>query len=301
MKSVAKTEKIPQVRHVCFTWNNYDCPSRIFEKLKEWSQVTFLIFGEEVGTKGTPHLQGYMEFKNSVKCTTLQNYLEKQHYEERMGPARKAMLYCKKGKQSKEEWELHGENGVNYGLEAKVWQYGHMSQQGKRNDIDTACEMIRSGKRMRDVALEHPVPYVKYHKGFQALKSVLLLPRDQVPEVRVYVGKTGSGKSKQAREWLCNDVYVWHPQQEKWFDGYEGQKEIIFEEFRGQIPFGMLLSLCDRYDCKVQYKGGMIEFVATKIAFTSPVEPQKWYGSLQMDEDDKIEQLTRRITEVIML
>jgi hypothetical protein len=59
----------------------------------------------------------------------------------------------------------------------------------------------------------------------------------------------------------------------------------------------MLLSLLDRYCCKVQYKGGAIEFAAMQIAITSPIHPKDWYWSLQ--EGDKYDQLARRISEMV--
>lgn len=289
-------------RHVCFTWNNPDDIDRIWEKLKCFHNTTFLVMGAEEGEEThTPHLQGYIEFNGQVRWNTLQNLLEHNHMERRGGTSREAMLYCKKGKQSKSEWTRFKENGPNYGLDAKVWQFGQISVgQGKRTDIDAACNMIRNGKRMREVAMELPAQYVKYHKGLFALKCILLEPRCEPPEIRVYVGATGTGKSKAAREWLPNS-YKWHPQQEKWFDGYEGEKDVIFEEFRGQIPFGMILSLLDRHDCRVQYKGGCMEFVATRIAITSPLKPEQWYNSSDLQLYDRVEQLTRRITQVILL
>ncbi len=164
--------------------------------------------------------------------------------------------------------------------------------------------MIKSGKRLRDVASEHPETFVKYHKGLMALKSVLIEPRNEEPEVRVYYGSTGSGKSLAAREWLGyagdeEPPYFWNPQCKEWFDGYEGNQKAVFEEFRGQLTFGMVLMLTDRYDCKVQYKGGMIEFRANKIAFTSPIHPREWYNQEDLRANEKLDQLLRRITTVI--
>lgn len=71
------------------------------------------------------------------------------------------------------------------------------------------------------------------------------------------------------------------------------------EEFRGQLPLGFMLSLTDRYDCKVQYKGGMVDFAATRIAITSPVHPSQWYRQETLAEGDKLEQLLRRVTKFI--
>ena len=81
-------------------------------------------------------------------------------------------------------------------------------------------------------------------------------------------------------------------------DGYAGEKSVLFEDFRGQLPFGMLLSLLDRYDCKVQHKGGMCELAATHIVMTSPLHPQEWYKVDDLAKHNKIEQLLALLLSV---
>lgn len=294
-------------RNIVFTWNNPDDVTRIINKLKAWKGVSFGSVGEETGEKcETPHLQGYIEFTNQKEHHTIQKMLENNHFEARYkrATAQQAESYTDKGEQPKEEWEKHKEEGPNYGLNAVVHKWGTISAQGERNDLTPACEMIRHGASLKEVAMEHPECFVKYHKGLLALKAILIEPRDEVPEVRVYYGGTGTFKSRSAREWLgdakCEDPpYIWNPQCKHWFDGYQGQKKAIFEEFRGQIPFGFLLILTDRYDCKVEYKGGITEFASTKICFTSPIHPKEWYKLEDLHGDEKLDQLLRRITKIV--
>lgn len=268
-----------KTRNFCFTINNYTEDSH--KALWDWNQVTYIIYGREVGEQGTPHLQGYCELKTAVVFTTIKKKIPTAHIENRQGTAAQAAEYCKKEKDFVEK--------------------GEMSNQGKRTDIEQATDLIIAGKTMREVALNNPSTYVKFHKGLMAFKSIILQPRDSVPEVICYYGTTGVGKSKIAREETDKDTrYVWNPSNDKWFDGYEGQPQLIMEEFRGQLPFGFILALTDRYDMKVQYKGGMIEMVATKIIFTSPKHPREWYNH-ETDSTDKIDQLLRRFTKIEQL
>lgn len=260
-----------QTRNICFTINNY---TEEDIKSLDWDQITYLVYGKEVGESGTPHLQGYMELKAPKKFTTIKKKILRAHMETRKGTAQQAADYCKK--------------------DGDYVEKGEISQQGKRTDIEMATDMIVEGAKMKEVAIANPPVYVKYHKGLHAFKSIILDPRNEVPTVTVLYGKTGTGKSKTARE-ITTDPYVWGPEQGHWFDGYEGQKDVILEEFRAQLTLGMLLRLLDRYDCKVQYKGGMIQFVATNIVITSPTHPQDWYESIG---NDKTDQLMRRITEI---
>lgn len=158
--------------------------------------------------------------------------------------------------------------------------------------------MLQRGETMRDIALCAPRTYIRCHKGLAAIRAALVEPRTSKPFVKVFFGSTGVGKSRRARNEIGTPLYVWHPQCQQWFDGYGGEANVLFEEFRGQLPFGMLLSLLDRYDAKVQYKGGVIEFAATTIYLTSPVHPTQWYSSEKLQKDDCLDQLLRRIDEV---
>ena len=42
---------------------------------------------------------------------------------------------------------------------------------GGRTDLAQAAEAIRSGMDIREVALEFPEPFIKYHKGMMAYKE----------------------------------------------------------------------------------------------------------------------------------
>lgn len=288
-------------RNTCFTWNNYDDPVRIANKLQAWKVCSYGVFGLEWGEEeGTPHLQGYLEFSSPVKFTTLNKMLEQNHNVPRYGTAKDASNYCKKGEQPKAEWKALKEKGPNWGLNAIVTEWGEMTEQGNRTDLSAAAEMIKSGKRMRDVAEELPVQYVKFHKGLRALKCELVEPRNEKPECICFWGPSEHGKSQAAREYFAEPqlAYKWHPQCEKWFDGYEGQKEVLFEEFRGQLPLSYILSLTDRYDSKVQFKGGVCEFAATNIVFTSPKHPREWYPECDT-QTEELHQLLRRFTKII--
>lgn len=262
-----------------FTWNNY--PEDAEQTLKDWKQITYGVYGHEKAPEtGTPHLQGYVELKQSTPWKNIHKKLPGVHVEERKGNQSQAIAYCKKDGDFVE------------------WGTPKVAQQGKRTDLENVADMVKSGASLKRVAEEYPVQWIKFHKGIVSLKMILISPRDEVPKVTVLYGSTGKGKSFRARELTSPDRYVWHPQNGHWFEEYQGQKDVIFEEFRGQLPFGMILSLLDRYDCRVQYKGGSVQFCGTNIVITSPIHPRDWYKTDDLRGDEKLDQLLRRITEI---
>lgn len=267
-----------RLRNVCFTLNNFS--DEEYQNILNLS-CKYLIVGKEVGETGTPHLQGYIEFANAISFNSLKNKLPRAHLEKRHGTAKQASEYCKKDK--------------------NFIEVGEISQQGKRTDIDNVVELITDGNSMKTIAKLEPKTFVKYNKGFMALKQALIEPRSEKPIVQVYYGPTGTGKSYAARELMKShdiEYYTWTPARGKWWDGYDGHKGVIMEEFRGFNQFGLdyLLVLLDRYECPVEYKGGTCEFVANRIVITSPKHPKDWYEN---KTTDKIDQLLRRIDSII--
>lgn len=269
--------KVNPLRNFVFTINNYDDDS--LNDLKEFDKVKYLVAGREVGENGTPHLQGYCELKAQVSFNTIKDLIPTAHIEKPRKCAQANIRYCKKD----------GDVFV---------EMGTAKQPGKRTDIDDAIEMLNDGATMKEMAIQNPAPYVKYHRGLEKYKMLLIPDRTEPPEVIVLFGPTGCGKSRKAREICDPDPYVWYPSQANggWFDGYEGQRDTIMEEFRGQLPFGTMLSLLDRYTCRVPTKGGFANFSSSRIVITSPQHPREWYENL--DNNDKLEQLLRRITSI---
>jgi len=291
-------------RNFCFTLNNYEKVTDESSGVTRVAQVewlrqrcTYIVWGKEVGESGTPHLQGYAECKTPIKFDTFVKHCHDVNVEKRMGPAKAASDYCKKGEQSHDEWKALNVNGPNYGLNADVFEEGMCSNQGKRNDIETCTDMINEGKRMREVAEDNPQAFVKFHRGLQAYKTLMTPARSAPPEVIVRYGPTGSGKSLMAHH-ETSDAFVWKPQMGQWWDGYDGETNVILEEFRGQIAFEHLLDLLDRYECKVQVKGGMAQFVGSKIVICSPCPPWEWYPKNAANSRDSLAQLKRRVSKV---
>lgn len=98
--------------------------------------------------------------------------------------------------------------------------------------------------------------------------------------VVVLVGATGVGKSHGIHA-RFPDVYVCPLPSVKggqpWFDGYIGQKQVLFDDFYGQVTQSEMLTLCDKYRKQVQVKGGFTNWVPLQIFITSNDMPAMWW------------------------
>lgn len=293
-------------RHYCGTKNNYT--DEDIAALETWAQTkcTYLVYGKEVGKLGTPHLQIYMEFKDTISMKAIVKKLFPMWLGFRKGSPKQAAGYCKKGTDEIPTGETAAYFFPRTVEEPETWdlggEWGEISQQGKRTDIDDVVEMIVYEKRsMRDTALEFPSQYVKYHKGLQSLRSMVLAPRllDKMPQVIVLWGPTETGKTRDAyhKYWPEEKHYVWKPSNGSWWDNYDGEKKVIIDEFRGSMTWADILGLLDRYEFRAPIKGGFVNIQADKFIITSPIPPRLWYKD--DDRYDRFNQLERRFTKVI--
>lgn len=277
-------------RNWCFTLNNYT-EDDICD-IQAWD-VDYMVYGHEVGESGTPHLQGYAEFKVTKRLETLKKLNTRIHWGYRLADRESCILYCKKGNQSKKEWDELKELGPNYGRAATIFEKGKRKKsQGKRNDLSEIKAMVKNGENMREIFDEA--------NSFQALKMAeagmkLFEPkRDFKPQVTWLWGPTGVGKSYRAFKEAVNPwvsgVNL------KWFDGYDQHEDVIFDDFRADFcTFHVLLRLLDRYPMIVETKGGSRQFLAKRIWITSCHHPGKIYN--KSDEDQR--QLLRRIDYIV--
>lgn len=83
------------------------------------------------------------------------------------------------------------------------------------------------GKRLASVALDHPLAYVKYHRGLQALRAVVVSTtakdRDCALYRTVYIyGDPGCGKTTAVRK-VWPEAYWLTESREGWLGTYDGQ------------------------------------------------------------------------------
>lgn len=263
-----------------------------------------MVTGFEVGKEGTEHIQGYVETATQLTFNQMKALLgDRAHFKQRRGAPKQAAGYCKKGTDESDDYDDFFSRTVE---DPESWcqpfEFGTISSQGKRTDITAPVEMLSEGSTIREVAVAFPEQFVKYHKGFRDLRSLMLPPRSltTAPEVIVLHGPTATGKTRDAyiKYWPEEPHYVWKPSNGNWWDGYDGEKKIILDEFRGHnMTWSDILGLLDRNEFRAPYKGGFVNIQADKFIITSPFPPNMWYKD--DDRYDRFKQLERRLTKVI--
>lgn len=138
--------------------------------------------------------------------------------------------------------------------------------------------------------------YIQHYNNLRRIAADHHKPTAIISTATVYWGPTGVGKSRRAWHEAGYDAYPKDPRT-KWWCGYTNQRNVIFDEFRGDIDIAHLLRWLDRYPVILETKGSTTPKMFDKVWFTSNLHPRDWYPML--DETTK-EALYRRLQIIEM-
>lgn len=257
--------------------------------------VRYVIYQHERGESGTDHNQGYLELCKPQRLSALRSHLRAvtgepstSHFEPRRGSRDEAKEYCRKERPA----DLSDGERVEIG----EWAAGG---QGQRQDLRAVQQLLDGGASEFAIASEHFGVWTRHFRAIERYRRLLSSrQRRVVPTVELWLGEPGSGKSRAVHERVkdmdADDVY-WKPVG-KWWCGYEGQKVVILDDFKGWLQYSLFLRILDRYPTLVETKGGMANFSPETIYITSSAEIDDWY---QYDErNKKIAEVKRRINTI---
>lgn len=103
-------------RRWCFTLNNWNEDERV-DLVKS---LEHYIIGKEIGENGTPHLQGYCEFKNPRNLSALKKINTRIHWERAKGNRSENIIYCTKDNNYEGNFRIH--RPLEVITELKPWQ-----------------------------------------------------------------------------------------------------------------------------------------------------------------------------------
>lgn len=278
-------------RNFVFTLNNptFDESTYMFRLVhsslaRKESHIRYIVFQQEVAPQtNTHHFQGYVEFTRGKRISSASRFIcgtARCHIQFRMGNQEQAIAYCKK-----EDTREIGTRPYEGGNPARA----------KPDKLSEVVEQLHRGSNVDDIANDFPQQYL-LHKD-KILDRFLELKggRDQPPEIEIFYGDTGTGKSFTARE--ENPVHYvapWPVGGRWWWPDYKGEPCIILDEFRHQIKFDTILQLFDRYSFSLESKGRSFQLQNCKIVITTNIDPKDWYPKVPSIHKDP---LARRINE----
>jgi len=276
-----------RARAWCFTENNPTRTNLFPDGLP--AGIKYCVYQLEKGEAGTPHLQGYiyltrgqrMSWIKKITSKTAEGVVftvfERAHLMEAKGNQEQNKKYC-----TKTEGRLEG-----------PWELGAEPKgQGERTDLaEAAKELMSSG----DIRAIDPAVFLKYASGCLKLAALAQPPRRDDLKIITIIGPTGIGKSYSVHD-MFPDVYVVNMGNSGlWWDGYTGQRAVMFEEFKGQVQLQKMLQILDPYPLRLEIKGGLVPARFTLCFITSNYTPDKWYKNDEGARDAEMAALARRL------
>lgn len=249
---------------------------------------------DEIGEQGTYHTHIFFIAKNSVMFDTVHNRFMGAHIEKANGTNTENYNYIRK---IGEKYENKKETNLPNTFE----EFGTMPEDKKGNSTlsEEILEMIENGCKEYEIIKAFPSAINKINNIRQTIE---IINKEKFKDKRrnitvLYIwGKSGAGKTSHVMN-MYGDSNVYrvtdykHP-----FDDYDGQKILVFEEFRSSLDIADMLKYLDLYPimlpCRYANKVAMFEtiYILTNI----PIEEQ--YIDAQKYEPETYNAFLRRIT-----
>lgn len=265
-----------------FTFNNYTAAD--FKALKDlplqgkWAgSVRYICISREVGDQGTPHLQGFVYFKNPVFFSALMDRFNcywmpkkekataehNRNYVFKLGPK-----WASKPRPLETfEWGVLPSSpgdGSKKGGEITKQQWQHIVELARNNNFESLAE-------------EHPDILVRHVNGLQRVRSEL---RPNVPDLPPgtqvglwLMGVPGVGKSHYAHEVFKGEGIYWKALN-RWWDGItQDHQVIILDDVGGQehstwLGYYLKIWVMER-SFNAEIKGGMVNIRPGRFVVTS--------------------------------
>lgn len=222
--------------------------------------VVYAVCGKEVGAAGTPHIQGHIRFKKKKRFGAAKKCIDPRAWIANSRFPDQSVQYCKKD----------GEY-----FEIGEWT---KSNQGQRTDLEAAKRTLDGGASLKEFQDAHFKEWCKYGRNIEGYMKTHSKKRQHDDEVQVhwYWGDAGTGKTYRVHQlenafeeperlWIAIDNTF------KWFDGYDGHEAVLFDDFDRIDPdyLSVFKKCLDRYNYRVQVKGGSTVWIPKRIYFTS--------------------------------
>lgn len=247
---------VGKYRNWCFTWNNYtEIDEWVLYELVNQGTLKFVAYGKEIApTTNTPHLQGFLGFKNQVRFNTVKELLPTCHLEAMRGSIEDNEYYCSKDDEDLTIWgDLPAKN--NQGRSSKErWQ-----------EV-VACCMDNNIDEISEIA---PDVYIRH---YVTLKKIAFDHQKPMDNLRCRCGVWLWGDHHTGKSWTARTLGNYYTKDlTQWWDGYQGQDVVVIDDIDPSHEHlkHLLKIWLDIYPFQAQWKGGYMTIRPKIVVLTS--------------------------------
>lgn len=272
-------------------------------KLIELLTIQYGCLCYEIGENRTPHVHVYIYSKSPIKFKRLKSLIPEGHWDCVRGSSQENRDYItKSGK-----WENDKKAETN--LRDTFYEIGSMPDErvSKEDKFEKLYEMIEQGLTTKEI-IDEDKSYIYKLKQIEEIRQMMLNEKHR--EINrdidvIYIwGDTGTGKTygilkEHGSKNICRITSYRKGGNGIYFDSYNGEPVLVFEEFQSQIPIEDMLNFIDVYPLKLpcRYADKVACYSIVYLTSNLPLEDQyKW---VQIERPKTWEAFLRRITKVI--
>lgn len=239
----------------CFTINNpTDDDQEVLIRLKD--DARYMIVGSEVGADGTPHFQGYVFFPSQRTFSSLKKKLPRAHIEKARGNPAQNRQYCSK------DGNL-------------LFEHGQCPTKGQKTVARAARNQELMSTPLNKLVDEGVIalsqaPLIARAKHLVEQSKLECAQVEACRGIWIY-GEPGVGKSHAVYN-ASQDVYI--KQQNKWWDGYIGQRVVLLDDFDCKMLGHHLKIWSDKWSVVGEIKGGRVKLAYRWFVITSNYLPE---------------------------
>lgn len=276
-----------KARHWCFTLNNPETDILDFDD----QNIIYAIYQLEIAPEtGTVHFQGYIVLKVKQRLTWVRSILPRAHWEVARGTPQQNRDYCTKP-------------DTRIGEPFELGVFPEDTGQGARTDLKQLHSALKDGLTNKAYSENFFGLWLRYPHVVTNYQQAQIVSRTSSQETvcTLIIGNPGTGKSRYAerlaREYGLGPVF--RKQRGKWWDGYLGERVVIFDDFRGSsLSFTDFKLIVDRYPLRVEVKGSHVDLAATHFIITTNIDPDQWWK--EEVTGPELSAVTRRFTAGVL-
>ncbi len=270
------------------------------------------------GEKQNEHIHVYLYFSNAILWATIKKLYPEAHIDIiKAMNSQDVRAYIRKDRPEHHKkpdglYDYTDESGKrHYGQnlsDTTFFEYGECpneeEDQGKRTDLQILYQLISDGYSTAKILAMNP-NYIRYLNLIDRTREIIREEEYREEWRDIYVeyrfGTTNTNKTRTVMErYGYSDIYrISNYSPQSIWDGYRGEKAILFEEYHSQIPLTTILtwtegypnnSLPARYQCKTA--------LYNNVVFCSNIPLEKQYTDEQREDPETWQAFLRRINKV---